>query len=148
MPLITRRSSTRGLPRTSVGSSGSIFAHCSSVSQNRLRLTVPSHMVGGQRIAVKLIRQQDYWVFTLASNSEAAICVSSKTNKAANHRATADSQAKCAASSKQLRRAERKIVLPRPDIIPGQNYRSVEQHPLQWPHSSYDFSSVFRVWAF
>src|SRR3954471_8605130 len=65
MPLITRRSSTRGLPRTSVGSSGSIFAHCSSVSQNRLRLTVPSHMVGGQRIAVKLIRQQDYWVFTL-----------------------------------------------------------------------------------
>src|SRR3954453_11897480 len=65
MPLITRRSSTRGFPPPSVGSSGSIFAHCSSVSQNRLRLTVPSHMVGGQRIAVKLIRQQDYWVFTL-----------------------------------------------------------------------------------
>src|SRR3954453_13190539 len=69
MPLITRRSSTRGFPPPSVGSSGSIFAHCSSVRQNRLRLTVPSHMVGGQRIAVKLIRQQDYWVFTLIGPS-------------------------------------------------------------------------------
>jgi hypothetical protein len=36
MPLITRRSSSRGLPRTSVGKCGSICRHCSSFSQNRL----------------------------------------------------------------------------------------------------------------
>src|ERR687894_943395 len=35
MPLITRRSSTRGLPRVSVGRCGSIVAICSSVSQKR-----------------------------------------------------------------------------------------------------------------
>src|SRR5690606_23756538 len=34
MPLITRRSSTRGLPRVSVGRCGFNFANCSSVSQN------------------------------------------------------------------------------------------------------------------
>src|SRR5690606_18244088 len=33
-PLITRRSSTRGLPRVSVGRCGFNFANCSSVSQN------------------------------------------------------------------------------------------------------------------
>src|SRR4029453_4295301 len=35
MPLITLRSSTRSLPRTSVGRCGSICCHCSSFSQNR-----------------------------------------------------------------------------------------------------------------
>jgi hypothetical protein len=34
MPLITRRSSTRALPRVSVGRCGSIFQNCPSVSQN------------------------------------------------------------------------------------------------------------------
>src|SRR6185369_6641365 len=33
MPLITRRSSARSLPRTSVGRCGSISCHCSSLSQ-------------------------------------------------------------------------------------------------------------------
>src|SRR6185437_15276892 len=36
MPLITRRSSTRALPRTSIGRSGCIEHHCSSLSQKRL----------------------------------------------------------------------------------------------------------------
>src|ERR1700728_3590574 len=36
MPLITRRSSTRALPRTSIGRSGCIEPHCSSLSQKRL----------------------------------------------------------------------------------------------------------------
>src|SRR5258705_4918609 len=35
IPLITRRSSARSTPRTSVGKCGSIRAHCSSLSQNR-----------------------------------------------------------------------------------------------------------------
>jgi hypothetical protein len=35
MPLMTRRSSTRSTPRTSVGRRGSIRFHCSSLSQNR-----------------------------------------------------------------------------------------------------------------
>ena len=35
MPLITRRSSARSTPRTSVGRCGSIRFHCSSLSQNR-----------------------------------------------------------------------------------------------------------------
>ena len=34
MPLITRRSSTRALPRVSVGRCGAIFENCASVSQN------------------------------------------------------------------------------------------------------------------
>jgi hypothetical protein len=34
--MITRRSSARSLPRTSVGSSGAMPAHCSSLSQNKL----------------------------------------------------------------------------------------------------------------
>src|SRR5260221_11110806 len=38
MPLITRRSSTRSLPRTSIGKNGLIFCHCSSLSQNKLLL--------------------------------------------------------------------------------------------------------------
>src|SRR5712671_4650250 len=40
MPLITRRSSTRSFPRTSVGKNGSILCHCSSFSQNKLRLMI------------------------------------------------------------------------------------------------------------
>jgi hypothetical protein len=35
MPLITRRSSARSTPRTSVGRCGAIRAHCASLSQNR-----------------------------------------------------------------------------------------------------------------
>ena len=35
MPLITRRSSTRSMLRTSVGSNGAICCHCSSSSQNK-----------------------------------------------------------------------------------------------------------------
>src|SRR3954465_13933390 len=38
MPLITRRSSTRGLPRVSVGRCGLIFENCAFVSQNWSRL--------------------------------------------------------------------------------------------------------------
>ena len=34
MPLMTRRSSTRALPRVSVGRCGAIFENCASVSQN------------------------------------------------------------------------------------------------------------------
>jgi hypothetical protein len=47
MPLITRRSSTRSLPRTSVGKCGSICRHCSSLSQNKLRrIVLPSNHAG------------------------------------------------------------------------------------------------------
>ena len=35
---MTRRSSMRSLPRTSVGKNGLIFCHCSSLSQNKLLL--------------------------------------------------------------------------------------------------------------
>src|SRR3954470_17679524 len=42
MPLITRRSSARLTPRTSVGRRGSIRSHCSSLSQNRFLRTAPS----------------------------------------------------------------------------------------------------------
>src|SRR5208282_5367365 len=38
MPLMTRRSSARSTPRTSVGNCGSIRAHCSSLSQNSFLL--------------------------------------------------------------------------------------------------------------
>src|SRR5262245_47254146 len=41
MPLMTRRSSTRSMPRTSVGRRGSIRFHCSSFSQNRFLRTIP-----------------------------------------------------------------------------------------------------------
>ena len=40
MPLMTRRSSTRSTPRTSVGTNGSIRFHCSSLSQNKFLLTI------------------------------------------------------------------------------------------------------------
>ena len=39
MPLITRRSSTRSMLRTSVGSNGAICCHCSSSSQNKFLAT-------------------------------------------------------------------------------------------------------------
>src|SRR5207253_2864273 len=42
MPLITRRSSTRALPRVSVGRCGLIFENCASVSQNWSRLIYAS----------------------------------------------------------------------------------------------------------
>jgi hypothetical protein len=41
MPLITRLSSTRSLPRTSLGKCGSIRHHCSSLSQNKLPRIFP-----------------------------------------------------------------------------------------------------------
>jgi hypothetical protein len=41
MPLITRRSSTRSTPRTSVGRWGLIRDHCSSLSQNKFLRTIP-----------------------------------------------------------------------------------------------------------
>ena len=49
MPLITRRSSARSTPRTSVGRCGSIRFHCSSLSQNRfLRISQsPSNFESG-----------------------------------------------------------------------------------------------------
>src|SRR5947199_6663152 len=42
MPLITRRSSTRALPRVSVGRCGLIFENCAFVSQNCSRLIYDS----------------------------------------------------------------------------------------------------------
>src|SRR5437764_15025167 len=39
MPLMTRRSSARSTPRTSVGKCGSIRSHCSSLSQNKFLRT-------------------------------------------------------------------------------------------------------------
>jgi hypothetical protein len=44
MPLSSGRSSTRTFPRISVGKSGSIFAYCSSDSQNKFRLIFPSRI--------------------------------------------------------------------------------------------------------
>src|SRR6476659_5176175 len=40
MPLITRRSSTRSTPRTSVGKWSLIRDHCSSLSQNKFLRTI------------------------------------------------------------------------------------------------------------
>src|SRR6185312_5461885 len=66
MPLITRRSSTRSLPRTSVGKCGSILCHCSSLSQNKLLLMIPrSPPAEKQRITIRFSPQGLYWVFTL-----------------------------------------------------------------------------------
>ena len=42
IPLITRRSSTRGLPRVSLGKCGSFRANCPSVSQNWSRFICAS----------------------------------------------------------------------------------------------------------
>src|SRR5829696_500478 len=63
MPLITRRSSTRGLPRVSLGRCGSIFANCSSVSQNPSRFIAPSTGSVNHETA-KLAKP--LWVRTLA----------------------------------------------------------------------------------
>ena len=41
IPLMTRRSSARSTPRTSVGRCGSIRFHCSSLSQNRFLRMIP-----------------------------------------------------------------------------------------------------------
>src|SRR6476659_2645441 len=50
IPLITRRSSARSTPRTSVGKCGSIRAHCSSLSQNKFLLINPSPTTNQYRI--------------------------------------------------------------------------------------------------
>src|SRR5258705_1035187 len=47
---MTRRSSTRSTPRTSVGKCGSIRAHCWSLSQNRFLLINPSPNTNQSRI--------------------------------------------------------------------------------------------------
>src|SRR4051812_9625223 len=47
---MTRRSSARLTPRTSVGKCGSIRAHCSSLSQNRFLLINPSPNTNQYRI--------------------------------------------------------------------------------------------------
>src|SRR2546425_12657251 len=47
---MTRRSSARLTPRTSVGKCGSIRAHCSSLSQNRFLLMNPSPNTNQYRI--------------------------------------------------------------------------------------------------
>src|SRR5215470_11272170 len=49
MPLMTRRSSARSLPRTSVGRCGSIRCHCSSSSQKRLDRIRCSHLTAENR---------------------------------------------------------------------------------------------------
>src|ERR1700730_10807563 len=67
MPLITRRSSTRSLPRTSVGKNGSIFCHCSSFSQNKLLLMISAPQPATQRITIRLSHQEIYWVLALAA---------------------------------------------------------------------------------
>ena len=54
------------LPRTSVGKNGSIFAHCSSDSQNRLHRMVLSR-IPGKGITVPLKNQQNHWVLTLVA---------------------------------------------------------------------------------
>jgi hypothetical protein len=41
-PLITRRSSSRGTPRTSVRRYGAMRAHCASLSQKKLLRTMTS----------------------------------------------------------------------------------------------------------
>src|SRR6478735_8695462 len=43
IPLSTRRSSTRALPRTSVGSSGAIRSHCASENQKKSDIAPPPH---------------------------------------------------------------------------------------------------------
>src|SRR5271169_2693705 len=50
MPLMTRRSSARSTPRTSVGKCGSIRTHCSSLSQNRFLLINASPNTNHYRI--------------------------------------------------------------------------------------------------
>src|SRR6185437_8365229 len=73
MPLITRRSSTRSLPRTSVGKCGSILCHCSSLSQNKLLLMIPrSPPAEKQRITIRFSPQGLYWVFTLEPGGTSA----------------------------------------------------------------------------
>src|SRR5690348_7847986 len=65
MPLMIRRSSTRSLPRTSVGKYGSIRTHCSSLSQNRLLRIFRAP--GPHGIIKRFYHQQLYWVLTLVT---------------------------------------------------------------------------------
>src|SRR5208282_6196384 len=75
MPLITRRSSTRSLPRTSVGKCGSICRHCSSDSQNKLlRIAISPNR--GDGIIFILIYQEGYWVLTLNTPDTAQYYIS------------------------------------------------------------------------
>src|SRR6266566_7174611 len=77
MPLITRRSSTRSLPRTSCGKCGSICLHCSSFSQNklrRIRFSAPNHQQ--KRISNRFRQQRFYWVLTLVAQSSKNCSVS------------------------------------------------------------------------
>src|SRR5881409_696026 len=66
MPLITRRSSTRALPRVSVGRCGLIFENCAFVSQNWSRLIYASFLEAvnhATRFVPTLL-----WVQTLEQN--------------------------------------------------------------------------------
>ena len=53
------------MPRTSVGNSGAIFFHCSSLSQNKLLRIIPTLKAGTQRITIRFTAQDFYWVLTL-----------------------------------------------------------------------------------
>src|SRR3954467_1548105 len=54
IPLMTRRSSARSTPRTSVGKCGSIRSHCSSLSQNRFLRTARSPKDESRRMESEL----------------------------------------------------------------------------------------------
>src|SRR5260370_18772747 len=68
MPLITRRSSTRSLPRTSVGKCGSIRRHCASFNQNKLLLMISAPR--RQRITIRSSPQAFYRVLALVSEDD------------------------------------------------------------------------------
>src|SRR3954463_16652015 len=72
MPLITRRSSTRALPRVSVGRCGLIFENCAFVSQNWSRLIYASfsEAVNHATTFVPTL----LWVRTLAPCVQAESC--------------------------------------------------------------------------
>lgn len=67
MALITRRSSTRALPRTSVGNRGWIEDHRSSLRQKRLGRIVSLRIKHPERISNRFLQQQFYWVLALAT---------------------------------------------------------------------------------
>src|SRR5215216_5526260 len=63
MPLSTRRSSTRSLPRVSVGKSGLICSHC--VSENQKKSDIISPPCERQGITIPQPREANLWVQTL-----------------------------------------------------------------------------------
>ena len=65
MPLMTRRSSTRSLPRTSVGKCGLICPHCASLSQNRLSCISASSKHAGKENQQRFSQQQFYRILGL-----------------------------------------------------------------------------------